>query len=68
MDIFGKEMFVVREGRRQEHVELLHNLNELEINEYESLLSVLTSILFSADQDQPIWSLSATEQFSIRTF
>lgn len=49
-------------------MDMMCNLNVWEIDEYELLLCVLSSILVNEDQDQPLWTLSPTSQFTVGSF
>lgn len=42
------------------HVEVVRNLNDCEINEYESFLSSLYSVFLNENYDKLVWSPSLT--------
>lgn len=51
-------MFIGEENRREWHVGVLRNLNDWEVNEYESLLSALNLVLLNEEYGQPVWTSS----------
>lgn len=67
-DISVEEVLAEGEGRREWHVKVLQNLSDWQIKEYESLLSVLSPVSLSGAQDQLLWTLSSTGQFTVETF
>lgn len=49
-------------------MELIRNLNDREIIEYESLLSSISTVYMNESNDQPVWSLSAEITYMVKFF
>lgn len=49
-------------------MEIIRNLNDLKIREYEASLFTLSKARVNGTEDQPIWSLNTCGIFSFRSF
>lgn len=63
-----KSLIEIEGEGRDWHVSVLRNLNDWKINEYESLLSSLSSVFLNENYDQPVWSLSSTRILMVSSF
>lgn len=55
-------------GEGEWNIEVLRNLNDWEIREYETLLLGLIRVRINGSRDQPVWRLNATGTFLVRSF
>lgn len=50
------------------NVEVIRNLNDLGVDEYEVLLHLLSDVQVYSDRDQLLWKLKKNGEFTVKSF